>query len=198
MAHISNIASWEISYTLNGGFKWENRLQSVFFHCCVRLPDAISPINQKKVLSSDYGRSWMYITNGYNWLKLGFHHHLEHLWLELGFQAKHILPSTARFWPIISHIVDHIHSSTHIWPYLPTNFPSLATIQIIQNQSLATFFFPDFSSTFSILFPWAHGQVLTNLNSPLDQMISVPSFPINAKMVEAGLLDDVKIGSNMI
>jgi hypothetical protein len=40
--------------------------------------------------------------------------------------------------------------------------------------------------------------VLTNLNSPLDQMISVPSFPINAKMVEAGLLDDVKIGSNMI
>ena len=57
MAHISNIASWEISYTLNGGFKWENRLQSVFFHCCVRLPDAISPINQKKVLSSDYGRS---------------------------------------------------------------------------------------------------------------------------------------------
>ena len=29
------------------------------------------------------------------------------------------------------------------------------------------------------------GQVLTNLNSSLDQMISVPSFPINAKMVEA-------------
>lgn len=28
-------------------------------------------------------------------------------------------------------------------------------------------------------------EVLSNLNSPLDQMISVPSFPINSKMVEA-------------
>ena len=35
--------------------------------------------------------------------------------------------------------------------------------------------------------PWA--QVLTNLNSDLDQRISVPSFAINAKMVEATFAD---------